>query len=141
MPPSSPAQPDQFLVHHQGQVQGPFSVDFFKALVLSEVDPFSVIVESPSTLERLRPHGMRSALPPKNTRNDAKKPERQSLSSEPVIDRSALNQTSQYAVDSFNRKINRLSAMNGPMQVLVDEFIRKVDSFNAELDRAETAIT
>ena len=53
MPPTTSIQPDQYLIHHQGQVQGPFGVDFIEAMVMSGVYPSSVIVERPATSERL----------------------------------------------------------------------------------------
>jgi hypothetical protein len=84
--------------------------------------------------------GMRAALTPKSAMIDRSKKERQALSSQLEIDRSTLDQTSQYAVDTFNRKINRLNAMNGPLQALVDDFNRDVDAFNAELERVGTPI-
>jgi hypothetical protein len=81
---------------------------------------------------------MKSALTPKSDRIDRYKQERQALSSQLESDRITLDQTSQYAVDSFNSKINRLNAMNGPLQNLVDDFNRDVDAFNAELARVGT---
>ena len=278
MPPSTSDQPERFLVHHQGQVLGPFSVDFIEAMVMSGAYPSAVIVERPATSERLpfsnlasaagprtppqknpqshmaksatvvawivgvfgvcvvlwivnlvttskkpdssrssasadwsnpsptpsgsptsagtndssspsknalvptrnlttppartpyappsylpaddsmvyrdesgrsyrvsnadynRLLGMRSALIPKSAMIDRSKKERQALSSQLEIDRINLDQTSQYAVDTFNRKINRLNAMNGPLQALVDDFNRDVDAFNAELERVGTPI-
>jgi hypothetical protein len=53
MPASPSSQTDRYLVHHQGQVQGPFDVDFIEAMVMAGVYPFSVIVERPATSERL----------------------------------------------------------------------------------------
>jgi hypothetical protein len=280
MTPTTSNQPDQYLVHHQGQIQGPFGVDFIEAMVISGVYPSSVVVERPNTSVRLpfselmavadfelpsrnspqskktkpetvvawiagafgvcvllwiinlftsskkpessssnartdwsnpRPahnqvesgsptsagtnHSpstskssyaptrvsptpqarasskpgsympaddskiyrdasgrsyrvssadynrlvvMKSALTPKSDRIDRYKQERQALSSQLESDRITLDQTSQYAVDSFNSKINRLNAMNGPLQNLVDDFNRDVDAFNAELARVGT---
>lgn len=279
MTPTTSNQPDQYLVHHQGQIQGPFGVDFIEAMVISGVYPSSVVVERPNTSERLpfselmavadfglpsrkspqskktkpetavawivgvfgvcvllwiinlftsskKPESssstarndwsnprlvhnqvesgsptsagtnhspatskntyaptrvsppsqarassrpsyipaddskiyrdasgrsyrvssadynrlvvMKSALTPKSDRIDRYKQERQTLSSQIEIDRISLDQTSQYAVDSFNSKINRLNAMNGPLRNLVDDFNRDVDAFNAELARVGT---
>jgi hypothetical protein len=84
--------------------------------------------------------GMRTALGPKSAQIDRKKQERQALSSQLDIERTTLDQTSQYAVDSFNLKINRLNAMNGPLQIMVADFNRDVDAFNSELERVGTPI-
>lgn len=84
--------------------------------------------------------GMRSALTPKSAQIDHKKQERQALSNQLDIERTTLDPTSQYAVDSFNLKINRLNAMNGPLQIMVADFNRDVDAFNTELERVGTPI-
>ena len=53
MPPTSSIQRDQYFVHHEGLVQGPFDVEFIEAMVMSGVYPSSVIVERAETSERL----------------------------------------------------------------------------------------
>lgn len=81
--------------------------------------------------------GMKSALIPKNALIDRSEKERQALSSQLEIDRVTLDRRNEYAVDSFNRKINRLNAMNEPLQDLVDDYNRDV---NAKLERVGTPI-
>jgi hypothetical protein len=284
MPPTTSIQTDQYFVHYQGQVQGPFGVDFIEAMVMSGVYPSSVIVERVETSERLpfsnlvaaadsrppsqknprskktkpetavawiagvfgvclvlwmislvtsskkpppsrfgasdelnkpsspnpqtesgRPSsvrtnyspsaskdtyaprrtstgtslpdpfwptsrsnlptddnkiyrdasgrsyrvsnadynrllGMSSALIPKSALIDRNKKDRQALSSQLENERITLDQTSEYVVDSFNRKISRLNAMNVPLQILVDEYNLDVETFNTELERVGTPI-
>lgn len=50
---SQSIQSEQYLVHHQGQIQGPFDVDFIEVMIMSGVYPASVIVEKSGTSVRV----------------------------------------------------------------------------------------
>jgi hypothetical protein len=43
----------QYLVHHNGQIQGPFSVDFISAMVMAGVYPLSVVVQKHGTSKQI----------------------------------------------------------------------------------------
>lgn len=64
MPTSQSIQTDQYLVHHQGQIQGPFGVDFIEAMIMSGVYPASVIVEISGTSVRIPFSDVRVRLKP-----------------------------------------------------------------------------
>lgn len=57
------------------------------------------------------------------------------LEAEVDRERASLDRSSQFAVDQFNDKINRLNAMSDALQRLVDSFNLSVNNFNAELER------
>ena len=48
----STSKANQYLVHHQGEIQGPFEVDFIEAMIMSGVYPSSVIVENAVTSQK-----------------------------------------------------------------------------------------
>ena len=49
----STSKANQYLVHHQGEIQGPFEVDFIEAMIMSGVYPSSVIVENAVTSQKV----------------------------------------------------------------------------------------
>lgn len=71
MPTSPHHNPDQFLVHHQGRIEGPFDVDFIEAMIMAGVYPDSVILEQTATslkapLAQFRPD-RKNPKPPKGS--------------------------------------------------------------------------
>lgn len=52
MPQATSNTSNQYLVHHQGETQGPFGVEFIEAMIMSGVYPSSVIVENTYTSKR-----------------------------------------------------------------------------------------
>ena len=54
--------------------------------------------------------------------------------------RSYLDRTSQYSVDAFNQKVNRVNEMSNRLQDATAAYNRRVDAFNAELARVGTPI-
>ena len=87
MPPKTSQQPDRYLVHHQGHVQGPFGVDFIEAMVMSGVYPSSVIVQIDGTSEQLPFSNLVAAV-----------------DSRPRLH--AMNAPLQVMVDDFNRDVD-----------------------------------
>ncbi len=83
---------------------------------------------------------MKSALTTKQTSLNAEKTRLKALSAELDQDRLYLDQTSQYAVDAFNRKVGQVNNLNDRMQFSVNDFNKDVDAFNTELERVGTPI-
>lgn len=83
---------------------------------------------------------MSSALGLKKQNLDREEAELTFLAEELDRDRRYLDRSSQYEVDRFNRKVNRLNALNDELQSLVRDYNRDVNAFNAELERVGTPI-
>jgi hypothetical protein len=83
---------------------------------------------------------LQAALSLKKTRLDPEKSRLESLSKQVDAERTYLDQTSQYAVDAFNRKVNQINALNSKVQSMVNDYNREVDAFNTELERVGTPI-
>jgi len=93
-----------------------------------------------SHAENLRLLAMQSALTQKEMNMDLRKQETRSLGDKIDLDRIHLDRTNQYAVDSFNRNVNRFNAMNETLKATVADYNRDVDAYNAELARVGTLI-
>ena len=83
---------------------------------------------------------LQSALSLKKTSLDLEESRLESLSKKVDSERTYLDQTSQYAVDAFNRKVNQINSLNSKVQSMVDDYNRDVDAFNTELERVGTPI-
>ena len=68
------------------------------------------------------------------------KEEVDSLSAELNRLKSTINRSSQYQVDSFNKKVNAYNAKNNQLQIQIDSFNSAVDNFNEELARVGTPV-
>lgn len=83
---------------------------------------------------------MSSALGLKKQNMDREGAELTFLAEELDRDRRYLDRSSQYEIDRFNRKVNRLNALNDDLQSLVRDYNQDVNAFNAELERVGTPI-
>ncbi len=83
---------------------------------------------------------MKSALDAKQRLLDAEEAQLKSLADELDRERLYLNRSSQYSVDAFNRKVNRVNSLNDRLQSSVNDYNRDVNAFNAELERVGTLI-
>ena len=83
---------------------------------------------------------LQSGLSLKKTSLDFEENRLRLLSAQIDTERTYLDQTSQYAVDAFNRKVNQVNALNSKVQSMVDDYNRNVDAFNTELERVGTPI-
>lgn len=54
------------------------------------------------------------------------------------LERAYLDRTSQYQIDGFNQKIDRLNLAHAKLKQRIDAFNRSIDAFNAELERVGT---
>jgi len=93
-----------------------------------------------SDSDHFRLSSMKSSLSMKASTVDYKKIQLRSLTLEVDSARYSLDNTSQYQVDAFNRKVNQVNAMNNSVQSVVDDYNRDVNSFNRELERLGTLI-
>lgn len=83
---------------------------------------------------------MKSTVDAKQTVLNSAEAELESLASELGRERNYLDRSSEFAVDAFNLKVNRVNSMNDRLQALVNEFNHEVRTFNAELERVGTPI-
>jgi hypothetical protein len=63
-----------------------------------------------------------------------------SLSAELNRLKTTINRTSQYQVDSFNKKVKAFNDKNDQLQIQIDSFNSAVDAFNVELARCGTPV-
>ena len=54
------------------------------------------------------------------------------------LERAYLDRTSQYQIDAFNEKIDRLNSAHAQLKQRINAFNRSIDAFNAELERVGT---
>jgi hypothetical protein len=64
----------------------------------------------------------------------------ESLHDQIEIERPRLDQTSQYAIDAFNREVDRCNSLNQQLKDGIDAFNAGVNDYNAELVRVGTPI-
>ncbi|MDB4055670.1 hypothetical protein N9496_06750 [Akkermansiaceae bacterium] len=83
---------------------------------------------------------MKSSLSAKSTSVGFEKSRLSSMANEVDRARIGLDRTSQYAVDSFNRKVGQVNTMNRRVQNLVDGYNQDVNAFNRELESVGTLI-
>jgi hypothetical protein len=83
---------------------------------------------------------LQSALSRKKSSLDLEESRLKSLSTQVDSERAYLDQTSQYAVDAFNRKVNQINGLNSKVQSMVNDYNHDVDAFNTELERVGTPI-
>ena len=83
---------------------------------------------------------LQSDLTVKQTSLWAEKSRLEILSKKVDSERAYLDQTSQFAVDAFNRKVNQINSLNSKVQSMVNDYNRDVDAFNTELERVGTPI-
>ena len=83
---------------------------------------------------------MKSSLSAKSTSVGFEKSRLSSMANEVDRARIGLDRTSQYAIDSFNRKVGQVNTMNRRVQNLVDDYNQDVNAFNRELESVGTLI-
>lgn len=93
------------------------------------------------------PHWANQGLAAKKSALDAQEASLNSLKSQVEAlgnqierERPNLNQTSQYAIDAFNREVDRYNALNQQLKDGIDTFNTGVNDYNAELARVGTPI-
>jgi hypothetical protein len=82
----------------------------------------------------------RQSLDMEQRRIDARERELEDLGSQIDRMRFSLDRTSQYAVDSFNRKVREINSLSDDLEYMVSSYNRQVDAFNAELERVGTPV-
>jgi hypothetical protein len=85
-----------------------------------------------------RLQGMKSQLDVKQRAIDISEANVRLLEIELDAARAALDNTSQYQIDSFNRKVDRFNALNEELKSEVSTYNQSVRAFNSELSRVGT---
>ncbi len=83
---------------------------------------------------------LQSALDIKKLRLETEKRDYESMASSLERERRYLDTTSEYSVEAFNRRVNKLNETNEDLQNLVNDYNRDVKAFNYELERVGTLI-
>lgn len=83
---------------------------------------------------------LQSALDIKKVRLESEKRDYDSMASSLERERRYLDTTSEYSVEAFNRRVNKLNETNEDLQNLVNDYNRDVKAFNYELARVGTLI-